>query len=227
MVCGFLFYIKDGKYIMKQPEVEPLFATPLYINEIEDTDTRKYVDFVETLNWHRNNDDEGQITHDGGYLLHQYDIFNDLRVELEKHLRFYVERVCGFSTRRQEFYITNSWAVKHQKNEHARNHIHNNSFFSGVLYIKCDNDSPPIRFYKNPLMQAPTSTVLVPDREFDNMFNAETYGIPPSPGRIIFFPSHIEHGIDKSESENTRLSIAFNTFVRGEFGEVINKVSIR
>ena len=37
-------------------------------------------------------------------------------------------------------------------------------------------------------------------------------------GGLYLFPSHIEHSVRTIESGNTRVSLSFNTFIKGEIG---------
>jgi ectoine hydroxylase-related dioxygenase (phytanoyl-CoA dioxygenase family) len=38
-------------------------------------------------------------------------------------------------------------------------------------------------------------------------------------GTIVIFPSHLEHSVEKNWSKIRRYSIAFNFYVRGNFGK--------
>ena len=49
--------------------------------------------------------------------------------------------------------------------------------------------------------------------------NAETYVVDLKEGTIVIFPSHLEHSVEKNWSPERRYSLAFNFYVRGDFGK--------
>ena len=41
-------------------------------------------------------------------------------------------------------------------------------------------------------------------------------------GRLVIFPSSMVHDVDKNEGTKDRVTISFNTFIRGEMGDPEN-----
>jgi uncharacterized protein (TIGR02466 family) len=84
---------------------------------------------------------------------------------------------------------------------------------SGVFYIKCHDELDRIEFYKNKEDRFFNLQV----KEF-NTFNATDLWFPVKTGDIVLFPSTLTHGVDSRERINTRISLAFNVFVKGTIG---------
>jgi ectoine hydroxylase-related dioxygenase (phytanoyl-CoA dioxygenase family) len=50
------------------------------------------------------------------------------------------------------------------------------------------------------------------------MFNSTEWSVSVEDGDILIFPSSCFHHVKVNQSNNRRISIAFNTFVRGTIG---------
>jgi hypothetical protein len=68
--------------------------------------------------------------------------------------------------------------------------------------------------------------------EFDfdtlNEFNSGCRSFETAQGRLMLFPSLLEHDVGQNQSDRVRTSISFNTYVRGIVGgrEQLNEVKI-
>jgi len=194
--------------------VIPLWVTPLYVGTIPTA--HSFVDKLKNVDWKRPDTDNGFVT-TNTYLLDQTE-FKNLKTAVTDHIETYVREVCNFD-HNIKFYITNSWGTKHTKGDWAIKHFHPNSLFSGVLYLQCDPNSGEIVFYQN----SGFSTLVPQTFEFDfsqqNMYNSTKYSVNPKDDMIVLFPSHLEHSVNISQSDHTRLAIAFNVFVNGTLGK--------
>ena len=87
-------------------------------------------------------------------------------------------------------------------------HMHGGYFVSCVFYVDCEPDSgnlvcvPPHGFLDYAL---PFQLV----QQF-NMFTAQRFHVQPTPGKLITFPSWINHYAEPNTSSRTRISIALN-----------------
>jgi predicted 2-oxoglutarate/Fe(II)-dependent dioxygenase YbiX len=70
-----------------------------------------------------------------------------------------------------------------------------------------------IKFYKqqNPMFNLHPTTV--------NNYNSTDVSILVETGDLILFPSNFTHEVPQTKSNETRISIAFNTFIRGYIGD--------
>lgn len=114
-----------------------------------------------------------------------------------------------------EIYITQSWANKSKTNEFHQIHKHPNSILSGVLFFtgKKGDGLPPIKFHR-------THDLFPLNFQYKelNEFNTGARWFEPVEGRLILFPSTVEHDVERNKSSNDRITLSFNTFVRGSLG---------
>lgn len=210
---------------MSEPYVMPLWVTPVYIGEINSANN--YANALKSLEWVRPDVDNGYVTRDVNLL--DNNIFAGLKKEIDHHINIYTSDVCKIDN--VEFYITNSWGVKHKKNDWAGRHYHVNSLFSGIVYIECEDNSGDLVFYKGTTHK----TITPVDLEFEhtewNMFNSTTHSITPKQNQIVIFPSHVEHSVNTSDNEKDRLALPFNVYFKGTLGknnyESLNRLDIK
>jgi uncharacterized protein (TIGR02466 family) len=101
-----------------------------------------------------------------------------------------------------KLYITNLWMNVNKLGDYNHPHCHPCSAFSAVLYIQCEGGSN-IEFTNDTLIQH------YPLWTKSEMF-ATKFQLFPKVGRLIVFPSWIKHSVLPNESNNERISIAFN-----------------
>ena len=192
----------------------PIFATPLYESKIRPiTDVEK--NFITNLQYERMPSDNGFFTVDK-YVLELPEL-KQLKQELMKKVIQYTRDGIRIKSN-SEFYIINSWVVKHDPNDFAQSHQHRNSIFSGCVYIDVDSDTGAIQFYKPPTFFNCLPPTIHMDVEEYNIFTASSWEVKPENNKIVMFPSHLSHAVLKNNSNKTRYSLAFNVFVRGSFG---------
>ena len=108
--------------------------------------------------------------------------------------------------------ITQSWVNFSNLNNFHHQHIHLNSFISGVFYVKADRELDSIVFYK----QTQSSIYLEPKTHND--WNLPSLNVSVGTGDLIFFPSYLHHGVGKIDTDRKRISLSFNTFPEGKIG---------
>jgi uncharacterized protein (TIGR02466 family) len=108
--------------------------------------------------------------------------------------------------------ITQSWINYTRPGEYHHRHDHPNSLLSGVYYIDVDDNQDSIFFFNREFRQIQ----IVPSEH--NMFNSDSWQFPVKTNNLIIFPSSMPHMVTTTKSSKTRISLAFNTFVKGEIG---------
>ena len=89
-------------------------------------------------------------------------------------------------------------------------HTHPNSHLSGVMWIKVPKDSGNIVF-DNPSGHQTHTEINSYTQEFkDQFFIHHAYWFPPIEGRMIIFPSHLQHEVKENKSNEDRISVSFN-----------------
>lgn len=186
-----------------------LFPTPVYQNNIPvvDLDEIKQEEFREIIP-----DKNGHYTKNTKIL----DKYIDLKKSIQEHIDCYVYNHLKIDTR-YTFHITNSWVNKHTRDDFANKHFHTHSLISGIYYLQAPKDSGKPVFYNS-------STNIMLSNMFDfeltesNYINNSRYTIDIKDGDIIIFPSHLQHSVEKSQTNELRYSLAFNGWVSGQFG---------
>lgn len=110
--------------------------------------------------------------------------------------------------------VTNCWVnVNYQGYAHHR-HSHPNNLLSGVYYVKIPPGSGKIVF-EDPRPQA---GVLVPAFSEITPQNSAKHSFEVAEGRLLFFPSWLQHSVEAQAAEEERISIAFNMVPKGRLG---------
>jgi uncharacterized protein (TIGR02466 family) len=113
----------------------------------------------------------------------------------------------------QKPYITQSWLNFIDRGEYHHKHNHANSIISGVLYINADPENDRISFFKEQYQQ------IKPNILTYNEYNCDTTNFDVSTGTLLLFPSSLNHMVETKIGENSRISLAFNVFLKGNIGE--------
>lgn len=103
--------------------------------------------------------------------------------------------------------IINMWTTIYPQDCFVPEHIHSNSYLSGVLYTKADKDCGDLVFH-DPNWVAKTMFMHTNLPVFPNV---ETkYSIVPEPGLLVIFPSWLPHRSLPNKSGNDRIILSFN-----------------
>ena len=140
-----------------------------------------------------------------------YKAMSSIRAFIENSIDQYLNEVDPFPSN-TSLYITQSWFTFTEKEQYHHIHNHPNSYLSGVLYFNVDPDSGKI-FFKNPKIRE-----LLIEKSRYTQFNSEEWSITPEVGTLLLFPSYIEHYVKDYQGSNPRVSLAFNTFIKGQLG---------
>ena len=183
-----------------------LFPTPLFITNINNALNVRYKEYLTNVPKILN---MGNLRSEDGYILNQ-PMFSDIKLMVMQNLKEYIATVYGDEN--LDVYITQSWANYTNTGEFHHKHTHPNSIVSGVLYISAISGKDMIRFNRDRHSMFDIHTPI------KNNYNSNDVSIMVETGDLVMFPSNFEHEVPKTISEETRISIAFNTFIRGYIG---------
>lgn len=153
----------------------------------------------------------GNISSNETYILNKKE-FKNLKKELEIIVNDFTKQVLKYN--KVNFYITQSWLNFTKREEYHHLHNHPNSIFSGVLYIKAKKDIDSISFCKDE-----NKNFLEFNINEYNYFNATSWRLPVENGKLIIFRSTLFHHVEHKQDDEERISLAFNTFVKGNLGD--------
>ena len=142
--------------------------------------------------------------------MHKIPVFKTLVDELFKmQMEIYKEELLS-----REPIIGNMWANINPPGGYNRPHIHPNSHFSGVYYIKAPQNSGEIVF-NDPRSGA---HMIMPERVKDIKPPSHLWRevrVIPLEGRMLMFPSWLWHCVEPNESNDIRISVSFNFIQKG------------
>ena len=109
--------------------------------------------------------------------------------------------------------LGNMWANINPKEGMNQPHIHPNSLFSGVYYVKSNPKSGRLKIYD----PRPGSQIVMPVRKEGQPPKHlwRDANLDPIPGRIIMFPAWLWHAVEPNQSNELRISISFNFIQHG------------
>ena len=141
--------------------------------------------------------------------MHKIPVFKSLVDELFKmQMEIFQEEWLD-----SEPFLGNMWANINPPGGYNAPHIHPNSLFSGVYYIKapknsgklaCNDPRPGVQ------LNMPVRKKGQPPKELWREVHLE-----PVEGRIIIFPFYLWHGVSSNESNDIRISVSFNFIQHG------------
>jgi uncharacterized protein (TIGR02466 family) len=196
---------------MTNPIINNLFPTPIYTTKIDRGFTKQELQFVKEQKKHCKNN-TGNINTKDNYILNRKE-FKNIKKFLDKHCKEYLDTViCPKDN--IELYITQSWLNYTEANQYHHQHSHPNSVVSGVFYFDSDIKNDKILFTKGGYQQISPEI----DKEKFNLWNSSTWFFPVETGNLFMFPSSTTHQVETKKGNNTRISLAFNTFYKGSVG---------
>ena len=197
--------------IFEKMITEHHFPTMIYIKDFPDSEKlNKYLE-PKIIQWSQQDKGE-QKTNAGGWHsttnMNKKEEYNPLTRELfimqeEIYQKEKLSRkpVCG-----------NMWANINGPGNFNRPHIHPNSLFSGVYWVKTPQKSGNLMVYD----PRPGVQMTMPNRkkgELPPELWREVH-YEPKAGRCIMFPSWLWHEVKPNQSNDTRISVSFNFLQR-------------
>ncbi len=197
---------------MNKDELLSLFPEPVFISAYP-YNYEKELEFIKSFICEKENK-TGEIHHNRQSI----DTFVLNRPELSKIKEFIQNKIQEYSKKiiksRKDLVITQSWINKSVRDEYHQEHTHPNSIASGVFYFVSKDDMPPVLFRRKNHREISLSV------DEYNDFNSSRRTIYLKSGDLIIFPSNMIHGVPPNNTDNERISLAFNTWVKGNLGDI-------
>jgi uncharacterized protein (TIGR02466 family) len=198
-------------------KIIPIFPTPVYAANLDRVFSKEEMLFIDKAkkDAHKN---EGNISSVDTYVLNN-PTFNVLKEEIMSHVNKYLNDIIN-PKNELNLYITQSWLNYTEENEFHHAHSHPNSIVSGVLYINADRNNDQIIFDK------PKYPGIEIDSKNINEYNTNSVHFVVDVGNLLLFPSSLKHYVSYKKGSNTRISLAFNTFIKGKIGNKETKTEL-
>lgn len=195
---------------MNKPNFQLLFPTPVMFNKVGRDFTKEELDYIKSHSSATYHND-GNVTSVNNYILNEPEMA-DLNKFVTDQLNEYLKQVYK-PKYPAEVFITQSWLNWTKKGEFHHKHAHPNSFISGVLYIATDLTKDKITFYNSGYKQLQIATY-----HYD-ILNSDSWWVNVKTGDIVMFPSSLTHNVENVIADDVRVSLAFNSFIKGTFGD--------
>jgi uncharacterized protein (TIGR02466 family) len=194
-------------------DLYPLFSQPVLTVDSEKSKLVDLVSYCENVLEYRPNAG-GNFTSLNTSIL-DLNEFKDAKDLIDKAIDVYTKEVMGWTNEGLDFFITQSWVNKNPKGTGHHEHFHLNAVLSGVLYLQTiENDAISFVSSNKPFFNFYPS--------FSNIWNSERFNIETKDNRVVLFPSGMLHSVPAHNSDNNRISLAFNVFVKGKIGSKEN-----
>ncbi len=192
-----------------EASINGIFPTPIYISKLNREITNKELSFIDKTKLEVYNN-EGNTTSNDNYILNNKP-FKNLKEELDLRIQDYFDKVISPANSITP-YITQSWLNYTETNQYHHKHAHPNSLVSGVFYINSHEEHDKIKFFNEKYQ------TIKPEVKDWNIWNSQSWWFSVKTGDIILFPSSLTHMVETKQGDNTRISLAFNVFIKGTIG---------
>jgi uncharacterized protein (TIGR02466 family) len=122
----------------------------------------------------------------------------DLRNEINNAIR---EFAAAHGTKIENASI-HSWINYFEPGNYEERHDHYGNIISGVYYVQAMPNTGNFEYYE------PAKQKCMWNALYTNIRNVSE--VQPKTGKMILFPSYLEHCVKRNVSSSTRISIAFN-----------------
>lgn len=206
IILAFPTCIYQGQYY-DYKKFNPILEKRLYKIKNEDTTTNELSKTHYGLGWTSYHACNGNYT--SKYNLENLDIFDPLKEFIWQSILDY-NKFVGFDPINMETTrLGVVWGNINGKYSYHEQHIHPNSFLSGVYYVNAPKGSGNINFIdpRNSIR----SVEMEPNRDKDLTDPLRrSIEVEPQDGMLLLFPSWLGHEVQQNLTENDRVSIAFN-----------------
>jgi uncharacterized protein (TIGR02466 family) len=113
------------------------------------------------------------------------------------------EHIVEFIGASQAFTFYDSWINVSSKHGYQNYHYHNDSTISGVYYYRTSGGDGAIKFKPE--------SIAYQDSKLISLLNvSKTITYQPAVGKLLLFPSFLQHAVLMNTTEQDRISISFN-----------------
>jgi len=192
---------------------ELYFATPIYVKDIGTPEFNTQLE-KNIIDW--SNEDKGiTITNVNGWHsttdMHkrpEYKMLVDLLYQAQ--LDIYKEELLD-----NEPFLGNMWANINPPHGYNKMHMHANSLWSGVYYVKTPKNCGHLKL-EDPKSVAAMVHPKTKEGQLPSYLWREV-NFEPVAGRLIMFPAWLYHCVEPNRSNDIRISVSFNFLQKGMF----------
>lgn len=187
--------------------IDSLFPTAVLMDTFHRPLTTEEKEFSRTLEMRGNI--ANQTSKDTYVLKHP--ALKDIKEFIDQKVKYYFQEIYKPNDD-LEIYVTQSWINHTRVGQQHHVHSHPNSIVSGVFYMNADILYDKITFIKTHLHE-----IQINPREY-HPYNSNAWYYDVGDGSLVLFPSTVKHSVGPvhpSPNRDIRISLAFNTFIKG------------
>jgi uncharacterized protein (TIGR02466 family) len=187
------------------------FPTPVYIQEIPNAVELNHHLEQKIIQWSQQDKGVSKTNAGGWHSTTDMNRKEEYNV-LTKELFAMQEEIFKKEFLTQKPVLGNMWANVNYPGNFNRPHLHPNSLFSGVYWVKTPEKSGSLMLYE----PRPGVHTTMPNRK-EGKLPPELWRevhYQPKAGTVVMFPSWLWHEVRANESNDTRISVSFNFLQR-------------
>ena len=151
-----------------------------------------------------------EMTNVGGWQSNDLDISNVNLTEVVNIIQNKLDEYVYNSNWNIKLHLDNLWINVNYKDSYNFPHIHPKSILSGVLYIKTPENCGNIVFENPNNLLVSSYFDFNSSKKSDSVINS-FISYKAISNRIVIFPSWLKHNVEKNLSNESRISISFNS----------------
>lgn len=186
---------------------EPIFSTIINTAQLDKS-------LIEKLNKHisklKHSDFSNTNQTNNTFILDLNNLI-DIKFALESIINLISKEIYNVDIKTNQVYITQSWINKNDPGVGHDRHMHPNSFLSGIIFLSESSVAPTFFSIVNRMLFGHTTP---------NMDIVDKWTPNVEMGKLLIFPSGLEHEVPKNIENQTRYTLSFNTSVSGPYGRV-------
>ena len=189
-----------------------LKAIPIYYEKNSYQITQKELNFIKKIKYYEARE-RGLFISNSVSLLENKEV-KGLKKFIIGKTESYVKKILEI---KNKIYLTQSWSTLNKLNGYHSVHYHPNTFISLVYYAQAEAGGLYFDVRRSSLQDGFSFDYSVTNY---NVYNSERWTIPIKSGDIVIFPGQICHGSAPNKSEEHRITMGANFFIKGKIGRV-------
>ena len=187
-------------------QIQMLFGKPIYLaTDIVSEEVHEKC-IARALHMRSNTESAGNTWDCNVYTsINDGDLFEDSEFyELHQAIAKHVSTFANEFVEQPQVVPSSAWFNISGETQYQESHIHANSHFSAVYYMRAPEGSAPTA-----ITEINKRMLLMP-RQRDNMLNAEATYIPATERAVLIFPSFMPHHVAQGTNTKERITHASN-----------------
>lgn len=136
-----------------------------------------------------------------------------LKDKIIEKVKWYADNILGIEY--DDIIPTQCWLNQYPTGTGHHMHSHPNCYISANLWLKTSENCGNLKF-EDPFINF---RQIEPNVIRDTGYNNRTITFEPADDYLIIFPSSVHHTVEENKSQETRISLAINFWIKGTLGK--------